>query len=274
MENQTLKDKCKFYQKRRDYLVDNKKYILAHIDGRSFSKMVKNKFTKPFSSEFINFMNETAKYVCEQVQGVQFAYVQSDEITLVIKALTEESDVFFGGRLCKMQSIIASLATAKFNQLMTRFEFNCRDFIEPHDITKLPLYQFDCKVWDVDCANDVMAWLLFRNIDCVRNSKQQAAQTYIAHKELMNLDTDAQIKLLAEKHNIHWEKYKEGEKYGRFLYKEEEEKSHTYIDKNGDEITEVYKRRGWRVHGGMDLTNEENRKKLLDVCPTLNIEEK
>ena len=123
METKTLKEKCKELQKRSDYYIDNHKYILAHIDGRSFSKMVKNKFEKPFDDDFIDMMNATAKYLCEQVQGVQFAYVQSDEITLVIKALTEDSDVFFGGRLCKMQSIIASLATSKFNQLMMIYDF-------------------------------------------------------------------------------------------------------------------------------------------------------
>ena len=46
-----LKEKSKFYQNRRNYLIDDNKYIIAHIDGRSFSNMVKNKFNKPFDAE-------------------------------------------------------------------------------------------------------------------------------------------------------------------------------------------------------------------------------
>ena len=102
-ENITLKDKCREYQKRRDYHIDTDKFIIAHIDGRSFSKMIKNKFEKPFDVNFIDMMNKTAQYLCQMVQGTHLAYVQSDEITLIIKKNTEDSDVFFGGGLCKMQ---------------------------------------------------------------------------------------------------------------------------------------------------------------------------
>ena len=84
MEDMTLKEKCRFYQTRRDYLINIDNYVLVHIDGRSFSKMVKNKFVKPFDNYFINMMNETAKYLCEKVQGVQLAYVQSKIIILLM----------------------------------------------------------------------------------------------------------------------------------------------------------------------------------------------
>ena len=39
MEDMTLKDKCYFYQKRRNYSVDTDKYVIAHIDGRIFLDM-------------------------------------------------------------------------------------------------------------------------------------------------------------------------------------------------------------------------------------------
>ena len=231
-ENTTLKEKCRKYQKRRDYHVDADKFIIAHIDGRSFSKMIKNKFQKPFDRDFINMMNETASYLCAMVQGVHLAYVQSDEISLLIKKNTPESDVFFGGRLCKMQSIIASLATAKFNQLMAAktiqnnmYEITLMDFEDTEDtvyspsdcvdtVLNMPLCQFDCKVWDVDTANDAMAWFLFRNIDCIRNSKQQAAQTYLPHNTLLGLDSDTQIKMLLDEKGVDWNSFSVGEKWG------------------------------------------------------------
>lgn len=285
MKELTIKEKCKQYQKLRDYCVDTDKYIIAHIDGRSFSKMIKNKFNKPFDSSFINMMNETASYLCAMVQGVHLAYVQSDEISLLIKKNTAESDVFFGGRLCKMQSIIASLATAKFNQLYMINYFKKREdknpfYEERHyttsecvdTIANFPLCQFDCKVWDVDTANDAMAWFLFRNIDCIRNSKQQTAQAYLPHNALLGLDSDTQIKKLLDEKGVDWNSFSGGEKWGRLIYREKEEKTHTFINKNGETVTETYVRNAWKPHDGIDLTIVENRKKLADICPILKTE--
>lgn len=285
MKELTIKEKCKQYQKLRDYCVDTDKYIIAHIDGRSFSKMIKNKFNKPFDSSFINMMNETASYLCAMVQGVHLAYVQSDEISLLIKKNTAESDVFFGGRLCKMQSIIASLATAKFNQLYMINYFKKREdknpfYEERHyttsecvdTIANFPLCQFDCKVWDVDTTNDAMAWFLFRNIDCIRNSKQQTAQAYLPHNALLGLDSDTQIKKLLDEKGVDWNSFSGGEKWGRLIYREKEEKTHTFINKNGETVTETYVRNAWKPHDGIDLTIVENRKKLADICPILKTE--
>ena len=285
MKELTIKEKCKQYQKLRDYCVDTDKYIIAHIDGRSFSKMIKNKFRKPFDRDFINMMNETASYLCAMVQGVHLAYVQSDEISLLIKKNTPESDVFFGGRLCKMQSIIASLATAKFNQLYMINYFKKREdknpfYEERHyttsecvdTIANFPLCQFDCKVWDVDTANDAMAWFLFRNIDCIRNSKQQTAQAYLPHNALLGLDSDTQIKKLLDEKGVDWNSFSDGEKWGRLIYREKEEKTHTFINKNGETVTETYVRNAWKPHDGIDLTIVENREKLADICPILKTE--
>lgn len=283
MENKndmTLKDKSKFFQERRNYLIDTDKYILVHVDGRSFSKMVKNKFKKPFDDSFIEMMNQTAVYLCENVQGCQLAYVQSDEISLLIKKNNPEGDVFFGGRLCKMQSIIASLASAKFNQLMMIYNITgengtCDVYMDNTEIVDeivnvihdSPLYQFDCKVWDVDSANDAMAWFLFRNIDCIRNSKQQTAQAYLRHKELIGLDTNKQIELLLNKTNVDWNTFDCGKKYGRLVYKKEFDAETTI---NGKTIQ--YKRNRFEASDGFDLTNPDNRNKLREICPILNTE--
>lgn len=283
MENKndmTLKEKSKFFQERRNYLIDTDKYILVHVDGRSFSKMVKNKFRKPFDDSFIEMMNQTAIYLCENVQGCQLAYVQSDEISLLIKKNNPEGDVFFGGRLCKMQSIIASLASAKFNQLMMIYNITgengtCDVYMDNTEIVDeivnvihdSPLYQFDCKVWDVDSANDAMAWFLFRNIDCIRNSKQQTAQTYLRHKELIGLDTNKQIELLLNKTNVDWNTFDCGKKYGRLVYKKEFDAETTI---NGETIQ--YKRNRFEASDGFDLTNPDNRNKLREICPILNTE--
>ena len=90
-------------------------------------------------------------------------------------------------------------------------------------IANFPLCQFDCKVWDVDTANDAMAWFLFRNIDCIRNSKQQTAQAYLPHNALLGLDSDTQIKKLLDEKGVDWNSFSGGEKWGRLIYREKED---------------------------------------------------
>lgn len=263
-ENMTLKEKCYAYQHEANYFLDEDKYIIAHIDGRSFSTMIKNKFKRPFDPIFIDAMNRTAIWLCGQVNGCIFAYVQSDEITLIIRKNTEKSNVFFNARVCKMQSIIASLATCKFNQIMMLNSLSAipscassndilamvKDCVENH-----PLYQFDCKVWNVDSANDAMAWILFRNIDCVRNSKQQTVQTYISHNRLLNMHTDDQIALLKQEQRIDWYEFDEGMKYGRFI---------KHVDKSFEYNGITFLRHVWEPVPGCDLTNQDNRNNLAN----------
>lgn len=214
-----LGDRMKALQSLRDYKLDKKEYVLCHIDGRAFSKLIKHNFELPFDDKFIDFMNQTAIYLCESIQGCKLAYVQSDEISLLLTDFSkEETGNFFQYRLCKLQSVIASLATGEFNRL-----WYCDQIINnPSDavdiISSRKPVQFDCKAWNVYEYNDAFAWFKFRQNDCIRNSKQQAAQTYVKpKKKLVNLSSDQQIELLKNEYGIDWNEYSNGKKYGRLI---------------------------------------------------------
>ena len=222
----TLKERMKYLQWLRDYKLDKDSYILCHIDGRAFSKMIKKRFKLPFDDEFMQMMDETAAYVCENVQGAKCAYVQSDEITIVITSFKYEGDElinsspFFDYRLCKLQSIIASLATAKFNQLYTLWMINeYSDKSIRQQINEIPLIQFDCKCWDVNTYDDMFAWFKFRQNDCIRNSKQQFAQAYCSHKDLLNKNSDEQVEYCNIKTGNDWNTLNGKYKYGRLVYR-------------------------------------------------------
>jgi tRNA(His) 5'-end guanylyltransferase len=233
--------------------------------------MIKNKFEKPFDKEFIDMMNNTAKFICQNVQGVKLAYTQSDEITLIITKSSPDSEIFFGGRLCKLQSVIAALATSEFNRHFIRRQVFDKDDWSgvqmcdlDQELLDMKMTQFDCKAWNVDTLYDAILWLLFRNIDCVRNSKQQAAQTYLSHKALEKLDTDKQIAKLLEEKGIDWNQYPDNMKYGRFIKKAVA----TVNGANGQPV----KRRVWNVYDGKDLTILENRTELLDYIVNIDKE--
>lgn len=57
--------------------------IIIRLDGKSFHTFTKD-LKKPFDTSFIGWMNETAIYLCENIQGAMIAYVQSDEISILI----------------------------------------------------------------------------------------------------------------------------------------------------------------------------------------------
>ena len=267
MQFKNLEDKCLYYRGLSDYKLFPNSYVLVMLDGRSFSHLIKNKFQKPFDDNFIRMMNETAEYVCKNVQGCKFAFVQSDEISLVLTDFdTPTTDAFFSYRLCKMQSIIASLATAKFNQLMLSYNiernaydnclFDSDDTIySANDAVKAidnaQLYQFDCKCWNVPTYNDVFAWLLYRQNDCIKNSKQQTAQTCLPHKELLGKNTDEQIALLKETQGVDWHEFPNDKKYGRFIWKEEVQ----LVSDDGYQYT----RHMWKTHDAYPLNDEHNR---------------
>ena len=250
MNFKTLKEKGEYYRSLTDYRLLPNSYAVIMLDGRSFSHKVKNKFKKPFDDDFVRMMNETTKYLCENIQGALCGYCQSDEIHIVISDFVkhykvredgiyrdnngnESSSAFFTYRISKIQSLVAAMATSKFNNLMTQYKLQntitengaAGDQLQKviDTVAGMPLYEFDCRVWNLPNANDVYAWLLYRQIDCMRNSKQQLAQTYLPHKILMSKHTDEQIEMLAQEKGINWHDFPVGLKQGRITYKAEME---------------------------------------------------
>ena len=55
--------------------------VAVRIDGKTFHTFTRG-FNKPFDDILIKSMQETAKYLCENIQGCVLGYTQSDEITL------------------------------------------------------------------------------------------------------------------------------------------------------------------------------------------------
>lgn len=275
MNFQSLKEKCEYFRSLSDYKLVPNSYVIIMLDGHSFSKLIKNKYKKPFDETFIDMMNETAKYLLQNVQGAKFAYVQSDEISILVTDFdTPMTDSLFGYRLCKIQSICAAMAASKFNQLALQNAFKEYDsahgaFKTPYDVVEgQNLVEFDCKAWAVPDYNTAFCHFLWRQNDCVRNSKQQAAQTYISHKELTGLDADAQIGLLMERENIDWNTaYNDGEKYGRLIYKEKRLFKNLVADTEarglaGTDTTfmreQEYIRNVWEAHYASPFADEGN----------------
>lgn len=248
----TLKDKCEYYRSLCDDRLMPNSYAIVMLDGRSFSKNIKNRFKLPFDDDFVDMMNKTAAYVCSKVSGAKLAYVQSDEISILLYD-DGSKDCFFGYRKCKLLSIIASIATSYFNRLNTLrlLDTPCNTEDMMGVINDEPLYEFDCKVWNVPNLNDAYAWFLYRQNDCIRNSKQQFCQTYLSHKELVGLHTDEQVVKTLEKTGNDWTMCRDDLRFGRFIMQEQVEKE---VEIKGETI--VVQRNVWMPSTAFVLNQE------------------
>jgi tRNA(His) 5'-end guanylyltransferase len=210
-----LDDRMKQYEHiNRNYLIPNM-YNVIRLDGKAFHTYTKQ-FIKPFDDVFINAMNETAKYICETMQGAKFAFVQSDEISIYFTDTdNHEQQLWFGGNIQKIVSVAASKAAAKFNQII--FLHNSKSTIE--ELQQLQLAEFDARVFQLPNKHELLNCFIWRQEDCIRNSVSTVAQYFYSTKEL-HKKTVKDMKTMLLESGRAWENYNSKYKNGRFISKE------------------------------------------------------
>lgn len=187
--------------------------VAIRIDGKAFHTFARG-FQKPFDDVLIKSMQETTKYLCENIQGCVLGYTQSDEITLILvdyKKLT--SSAWFDYEVQKICSIAASMATMAFNKF---FENNIKEFSESSECRGLDVKYLDVykealnkgAMFDARCFNipkeEVTNLIYCRQLDASRNSIQMVGQANFSHKELSNKScNDIQDMLMTQK-CINW----------------------------------------------------------------------
>ena len=194
--------------------------VAIRIDGRAFHTFTKG-FEKPFDMILVKSMQETMKYLCENIQGCVFGYTQSDEITLILTDYaTFTTSAWFDYEVQKICSIAASMATMKFNQVFGVYAE--KDFIKKSDPCEytyedLKFAQTRFKaagkgaMFDARCFNiskeEVCNLIYWRQIDAIRNSIQMVGQYYFSHNELQNKSCIAIKEMLEQEKEVRWEDY-------------------------------------------------------------------
>ncbi len=178
--------------------------VIARMDGRAFHSFTRG-LDRPFDERLTVLMIKTAEYLVKETNA-RCGYTQSDEITLVWLAEDWESEIFFSGKLQKMNSILASMTTAYFNKWL-------KDHI-PEKKDELPL--FDSRVFQVPTEWEATNCFIWREMDATRNSVQMAARALYSHAECENKDTSALMDMLFEK-GINWNEYRSEFKRGTYV---------------------------------------------------------
>ena len=220
-----LGDRMKdFYEDRTRHKLARRTNTIIRIDGKAFHTYTKG-LQRPFDQGLMEDMNKTTEYLCQNIQGAKFGYVQSDEISILI---TDYDDItthaWFDGNLQKMASIAASLATAKFNQLrMARSTWEGSDiagYLEQDDIENFKLAHFDARVFQIPYQEEVINYFVWRQQDATRNSISSVAQSLYSAKELHGKKTSDMQEMIFQK-GINWNDYSPREKRGSAIRKVE-----------------------------------------------------
>lgn len=164
--------------------------MIIRVDGKAFHTLTSD-LTKPFDDNFIDAMCNTAKYLCENIQNAKMAYVQSDEISILLTDYDRfTTEAWFDKNLQKMVSVSAAYATLAFNKTIAKYYpdksgvFDSRAFILPKE--------------------EVNNYFIWRQNDAIRNSVQMLARAHFSHKQLHGLNNnELQNKLMLEK-GINW----------------------------------------------------------------------
>lgn len=183
--------------------------VIIRIDGKAFHTFTRG-FKKPFDEIFVKSMQETMKYLCENVQGCVLGYTQSDEITLVLVDYKElDTCAWFDYNMQKCASIAASMATMYFNKV---FAQNANIYFEQsqnedywHTLDKAVTKgaMFDARVFNIP-KEEVCNNLLWRQNDATRNSIQMVGHANFSNKELHKKScNDIQDMLMVGK-GINW----------------------------------------------------------------------
>lgn len=215
---------------------------IIRVDGRAFHTWTRG-LKEPFDLEFMDCMNSMAIDLCEGIAGARFAFLQSDEVSVVLQDFaTLETQPWFGGNLQKLCSISASMATASFNR-------HASDLRNSHG---KPSAMFDSRVFIVPSTTEVINYFLWRQNDSTRNSIQMTAQALYSHKELQNKSNDELQEMIHQK-GQNWNDLPVGCKRGRLVVRKAQEGPLKYTDKRTGEVNTVegVTRHEWQVEEPM-----------------------
>lgn len=216
MDTSALAKRMKKYEAVPKNTLMRRTPVIIRVDGRAFHTFTKG-FQKPFDDVLMRVMQDTMKYLCENIQGCVFGYTQSDEITLILIDYKKlNSEAWFDYEVQKMCSIVASMATMAFNRF---FMYECEEFNRwiyegsPTDEDKRlndVYYNAMCKgaMFDARTFNlpkeEVTNNIYWRQLDASRNSIQMVGQANFSHRELLNKTCDQIQDMLMTQRGINW----------------------------------------------------------------------
>lgn len=234
--------------------------VAIRIDGKAFHTYTRH-FKRPFDSVLMRAMQETMKYLCENIQGCVLGYTQSDEITLILVDYEKiNSSAWFDYEVQKLCSVSASMATMRFNQVFARLVQEVKEE-ETEDPKYIKVLDKACEtgaMFDSRCFNipkeEVTNLVYWRQLDASRNSIQMVGHANFSQKQMHGKSTgDIQDMLMLEK-NINWNDFPVACKRGSCCIRGQADEDPSRTDGSRTENS-----RGWMIDNDIPIFKGEAR---------------
>lgn len=162
--------------------------LCVRIDGKCFSKFTRS-FDKPFDSMLTVAMIATTADLMRETHAA-VGYTQSDEITLIFTPSEKSNEYIFGGKISKLNSVFASMATGFFNRVLAT--------------QGKPPAMFDCRAFAVPSLVEASNVLLWRAQDARKNSVSSLFRWTASARRMQGLDQYKMKEVLKDDYDIDW----------------------------------------------------------------------
>ena len=154
------------YEDRTRYLLPRRTFTIIRLDGKAFHTLTRG-CNKPFAEDVKEAMTAAAVAVVTEAQGAKLAYIQSDEISLVLTDFDFiTTQAWFDGNLQKIVSVAAGIASVAFSRVFGRNGI------------------FDARAFTIPDPVEVENYFIWRQKDAIRNSVSACAQAAFSPKQL------------------------------------------------------------------------------------------
>lgn len=291
MDNTALAKRMKkYYEEVPKTRLIRRMPVCIRLDGKAFHTFLKG-FKKPFDDIFIKTMQDTMRYLCQNIQGCVLGYSQSDEISLILidyQKLT--TSAWFDYNVQKICSVSSSMATLTFNKLLknnvdkykvekwdgvSKYKNGEDEYIETLLRAVDKGAMFDSRCFNIP-KEEIANLIFWRQFDASNNSVQMVGQAYFTQEELNNKNTNQIQDMLMTQKGINWNDYPIYQKRGSCCIKRK-----FWIDKNdGCEFSEEYscelekagvnsdnaiKKTEWIIDKNIPIFKGENRKYINEL---------
>lgn len=172
------------YEDRTRYMLPRRTWTIIRLDGKAFSSFTRH-CEKPFDAFLHAALVHGAIRIVSGAQGAKIAYVQSDEISLVLTDFDRvETEAWFDGNVQKIASVASSLMTGGFNEAYS-------------DRSDGRIATFDARVFTIPDPTEVTNYMIWRQKDAIRNSISCLAQSHFSPKALHGADQTRMLTMLS-----------------------------------------------------------------------------
>ena len=224
-----LDKKMRIYEQSVDQSILPDLYMVARLDGRSFSRLTKEicDFETPFDVRFRDMMVKTVEALMDCGFRIVYGFTESDEISL----LFHKDEDTFGRKVRKFNSILAGQASAVFSLQLGQTA------------------AMDCRMVPLPSIEKVQDYFLWRQEDAHRNAlnshcywmlRKEGLDTQAATSQLEGKSITYKNELLFSR-GINFDKLPSWQKRGIGVYWADAEKA-GYNPVTKQEVTAVRRR--------------------------------